>query len=173
MNNVFTSWNAPATRDLDSYNIYRNGDLIGNVSSTFYLDVGVPAGTHTYNVTALYDGIPDLWESGYSNDATVTVDVGSIPLPLVTELNGNYPNPFNPDTRIKFSVHEAGNVRIDIFNSKGQKIRTLVNEYLSANFYNMVWDGKDTNGYNVSSGVYFYKMDAGKYTSTKKMILMK
>jgi len=170
MNNVFLSWDEPATRDLASYNIYRNGDVIGNITSTFYLDVGLAAGTYSYYVTAVYDV---GWESDFSNEAIATVDVGGIPLPLVTELNGNYPNPFNPDTRIKFSVHEAGNVRIDIFNSKGQKIRTLVNEYLSANFYNMVWDGKDTSGYNVSSGVYFYKMDAGKYTSTKKMILMK
>jgi len=170
INNVFLTWDAPSDRDLLYYEIYRNGDQIGtNITSTFYLDISVPAGTHVYNVAVVYDG---GWIV-FSDDVTVTVEAGGIPLPLVTELNGNYPNPFNPDTRIKFSVHEAGNVIIDIFNSKGQKIRTLVNEYLSINFYNMVWDGKDTNGYNVSSGVYFYKMDAGKYTSTKKMILMK
>ena len=170
MNNVFLNWDAPAPRDLDFYNVYRDLAIIGTTTSTFYLDAGLPAGTYSYYVTAVYDG---GWESEFSNEAVATVDVGSIPLPLVTELNGNYPNPFNPDTDIKFSIHEAGNVRIDIFNSKGQKVRTLINEYMSANFYNVVWNGKDTSGFNVSSGVYFYKMDAGKYTSTKKMILMK
>ena len=168
-NNVFLNWD-DVDRDLDFYRIYRDGAEIGTTSSSFYLDVGLEAGTYVYNVTAEYDG---EWESGFSNDAIAEVDAGGIPLPLVTELNGNYPNPFNPDTNIKFSIHEAGDVRIDIFNSKGQKIRTLVNKYLSINFYNMVWDGKDNNGVNVSSGVYFYKMDAGRYTSTKKMILMK
>ncbi len=170
INNVFVTWDAPAERDLEYYNIYRNGDLIGNVTSIFYLDINVPAGTHTYNVTAVYCGD---WESGFSDDAEVTVDVGDTPIPLVTELNGNYPNPFNPETAINFALNEAGPVRIDIFNIKGQYVKTLVNEHLEAAYYSIVWDGKDANGINVSSGVYFYKMNAGKYTSTKKMILMK
>ena len=158
------------SRALDYYNIYRNGDWIDDVTSTFYLDIGVPAGTHVYNVTAVYEGD---WESGFSNDAEVTVDVGETPLPLVTELNGNYPNPFNPETAINFAIKEAGKVRIDIFNIKGQYVKTLVNEHLEAAYHSIVWDGKDDSGVNVSSGVYFYKMDAAKYTSTKKMILMK
>ncbi|NQV18638.1 MAG: T9SS type A sorting domain-containing protein, partial [Armatimonadetes bacterium] len=169
-NNVFITWDVPATRDLEYYNIYRNGDLIGNVTSTFYLDVGLEAGTYTYNITAVYCG---GWESEFSSNNIVYVDVGDTPIPLVTELNGNYPNPFNPETSIKFALNEAGQVRIDVFNLKGQHVRTVVNEHLEASYHSVVWDGKDTNGVNVSSGVYFYKMDAGKYTSTKKMILMK
>jgi len=158
------------SRELDFYNVYRNGDWIDDVTSTFYLDVGVPSGTHTYNVTAVYAG---GWESSFSNDATVTLDAGNSPVPLVTELNGNYPNPFNPETAIKFAINEAGKVRIDIFNIKGQYVKTLVNEHLEAANHSVIWDGKDDNGVSVSSGVYFYKMDAAKYTSTKKMILMK
>ena len=158
------------SRELDYYNVYFNGTWLDDVTSTFYLHVNVPAGTHVYNVTAVYDG---GWESEFSNDAGAVVDVGGIPLPLVTELNGNYPNPFNPETAINFALKEAGKVRIDIFNIKGQYVKTLVNEHLEAAYHSIVWDGKDDSGVNVSSGVYFYKMDAAKYTSTKKMILMK
>jgi len=90
MNNVFLTWDAPATRDLDYYNVYRNDVVIDNVTSTFYLDIGVAAGSYVYNVTAVYDG---GWESGFSNDATTgNIGVGDTPLPLFTELNGNYPN---------------------------------------------------------------------------------
>jgi len=170
MNNVFCTWDAPAERTLDGYNIYRDGVLISDVTSTFYLDIGLAAGDYVYNVTAVYCG---EWESGFSNNGEVTVDVGDPPLPLVTELHGNYPNPFNPETSIKFALNEAGNVRIDVFNTKGQHVRTVVNEHLEAAYHSVVWDGKDASGVSVSSGVYFYKMDAGKYTSIKKMILMK
>jgi len=171
MNNVFLTWDAPATRDLDYYNVYRNDVVIDNVTSTFYLDIGVAAGSYVYNVTAVYDG---GWESGFSNDATTgNIGVGDTPLPLFTELNGNYPNPFNPKTTIMFALNEAGKVRIDVFNLKGQHVRTAVNEHLEAAYHSVVWDGKDASGVSVSSGVYFYKMEAGKYTSTKKMILMK
>ena len=158
------------SRDLDFYNIYFNGAWLDDVSSIFYLHVNVPAGTHVYNVTAVYDG---GWESGFSNNNQVVVDVGDTPILLATELNGNYPNPFNPETAIKFALKEAGNVRIDVFNIKGQHVKTLINEHLEAAHHSVVWDGKDTNGVNVSSGVYFYKMKTGKYSETKKMILMK
>ncbi|HNT52497.1 MAG TPA: FlgD immunoglobulin-like domain containing protein, partial [Candidatus Syntrophosphaera sp.] len=92
---------------------------------------------------------------------------------LATELCGNYPNPFNPSTTISFSVKEALPVSIGIYNLKGQLVRTLVNEDKAAGSHSVSWDGRDDNGSPVSSGVYFYKMHAGKYSSTKKMILMK
>jgi len=118
--------------------------------------------------------------SNYGDDYVipVTLNVVSVgteedPPVLYTKLGGNYPNPFNPETAINFAIHEAGPVRIDIFNIKGQLVKTLVNEHLEAAYHSVIWNGKDTKGVNVSSGVYFYKMDAGKYTSTKKMILMK
>jgi len=170
MNNVFLTWDAPAPRDLDFYNVYRDMAIIGTTSSTFYLDSGLPAGTYSYYVKAVYDG---GWESGFSNEEIAVVDADDLPLPVVTELNGNYPNPFNPDTRIKFSIHEACNVRIDIFNSKGQKVRTLINEYMSANLYNVVWNGKDDNGKQVSSGLYLYKLKTNEKVISKKMLLLK
>jgi hypothetical protein len=90
-----------------------------------------------------------------------------------TELLGNFPNPFNPETTVSYSVKDATPVRIEIYNNKGQKVRTLVNAIQASGWYDVVWNGRDDNAQAVSSGVYYYKMIAGKYSSTKKMILMK
>ena len=92
---------------------------------------------------------------------------------LVSALEGNYPNPFNPETTIAFSTKESGRVSLDIYNIKGQKVRTLLNDHRDAGSHKVVWDGKDDNGKSVASGVFFYRMKSGKYSSTKKMILMK
>ncbi len=64
-------------------------------------------------------------------------------------------------------------VNLEVFNIKGQKVKTLVDKVLPAGQHSVVWNGKDENGKPVSNGVYFYKMKAGQYTSTKKMILLK
>ncbi|MBN2830262.1 MAG: T9SS type A sorting domain-containing protein [Candidatus Cloacimonetes bacterium] len=91
----------------------------------------------------------------------------------ITALNGNYPNPFNPETNIAFSLKERSNVKIDIFNILGKKIDTIVNETLPAGKHTVVWKGQDSRGNSVSSGIYFYRMTSGNYNSTHKMILMK
>jgi flagellar hook assembly protein FlgD len=93
--------------------------------------------------------------------------------PVVTALHGNYPNPFNPTTTISYSVREKQPVQLVIYNMLGQKVKTLVNGEVEPGNHSAVWHGRDNNGRPVASGVYFFKMHAGKYTSTKKMILMK
>jgi len=94
--------------------------------------------------------------------------------PAISQMSQNYPNPFNPSTTIEYNVTQPGNVSIEVFNVKGQKITTLVNDYKSEGKYNVVWNGKDDSNKSVTSGVYFYKMRAGgRYTDTKKMILLK
>ena len=94
---------------------------------------------------------------------------------LSTKLGDNYPNPFNPSTTISFSLTTefTENTEINIYNLKGQKVKTLVNERLLAGEHSVVWNGTNDSGKSVSSGVYFYKLESGKYTSTKKMIMMK
>ncbi len=160
------------TRELTGYNVYRDGIVIGNPSGTFYLDAAVPGGLHEYYITALYED--PTGESSPSNVIEVdVVDAGDPIIPVVTELSGNYPNPFNPVTKIKFAVSEPGVVNIEIYNIKGEKVKTLVDGFREANYYTEEWNGTDDNNNTVSSGVYFYKMKAGRYTSTKKMILMK
>lgn len=102
------------------------------------------------------------------------VDVADPSAPaLATKLNANYPNPFNPETTISYSVKNAGPVSIEIYNVKGQVVKTLVSESKASGNYSVVWNGHDNNNQAVSSGVYFYKMNAGQYSSSKKMILMK
>jgi Peptidase family C25/Propeptide_C25/Carboxypeptidase regulatory-like domain/Secretion system C-terminal sorting domain/Peptidase family C25, C terminal ig-like domain len=172
--NVYLEWDAiSALRDFNSYSVYRDGMLVGeDISNTFYLDTEVTSGeTYIYNTTAVYDG---GWESEYSNDAEIMATIsGGILIPLVTELEGNYPNPFNPTTVIKFGLSEAASVTLEVYNIKGEKVRTLINSGLEAKYHTVTWNGKDDSRKNVSSGVYFYKMKAGSYTSTKKMIMMK
>jgi hypothetical protein len=88
--------------------------------------------------------------------------------PSVTALGSAYPNPFNPETNIAYDLAEDGKVLIQIYNVKGQLVKTLVNEHQTAGNYILQW-----NADGQASGVYFYKMMFGRYTSTKKMILMK
>jgi len=169
---VVLSWDEPTERGLASYKIYRDNVMIAeDVYAANYTDLNVPADVYIYQVKAVYDGD---YESEFSNEAEVTVtEAGNNLIPLVTSLEGNYPNPFNPTTTIKFGLSEDSQVRLDVYNIKGEKIITLVDGYLKAEFHSIVWDGTDSSSKPVSSGVYFYKMQSEKYNSTKKMILMK
>ncbi|MCD6177544.1 MAG: VCBS repeat-containing protein [Candidatus Cloacimonetes bacterium] len=169
--NIILTWDAP-NRGIDSYNIYRDDILIEEgITGLMYIDINVPTGIYIYNVTALYEG---GYESVFSNDAGWVQGTYPNLIPLVTVLGGNYPNPFNPETTISFSVTQNSDfVTLEIFNIKGQKVKTLVNEILPAGNHSVVWDGTDDHDKKVSSGVYLYKMQAGNYLETKKMILMK
>jgi hypothetical protein len=102
----------------------------------------------------------------------VTTDPGS-GLPTRFALNQNYPNPFNPTTQIKFDLPTRSKVSIDVYNVLGQKVKTLVNDEMAAGSYIADWDGTSDGGKTVSSGVYFYRMQAGKFQETKKMMLLK
>lgn len=85
----------------------------------------------------------------------------------------NFPNPFNPSTRIEYTVAEESPVEITVFNVRGEKVTTLTNETKSAGRHNVLWDGRDKSGREVSSGVYFYRLSIGDYRSTKKMLMLK
>jgi len=99
--------------------------------------------------------------------------VEEVILPVVSALKGNYPNPFNPSTTISFDIAHTGNVSIDVYNIKGQKVKTLTNEVFTAGRHNVVWNGDDASGRSVGSGVYFYRMVSKDFESVKKMILVK
>jgi hypothetical protein len=94
-------------------------------------------------------------------------------IPIMTHLNANYPNPFNPTTTISFGLATEGDVSIEIFNIRGQRVKTLVNDHFNAGMHRAVWNGDDNNGRNVSSGIYFYRMKTDNFTETKRMLLMK
>jgi len=89
------------------------------------------------------------------------------------ELFSNFPNPFNPETSIKFRIIESGNVNVEIFNIRGQKVRSLMDEYKLKGEYTVLWNGADGNGQTVGSGVYFYRLIVGEFKQTKKMLLLK
>ena len=91
-----------------------------------------------------------------------------------TQELGNYPNPFNPATTITFSLTEGGPVDLVIYNTLGQKVRTLIaNATLKSGNHQILWDGKNEAGLAVSSGVYLYEMRAGDHVATRKMIMLK
>ncbi|MCK4653136.1 MAG: T9SS type A sorting domain-containing protein [Candidatus Cloacimonetes bacterium] len=95
-------------------------------------------------------------------------------LPSVPVLSGNYPNPFNPETKIVFSIPEDSKVNLSIYNIRGQKVRTLVKTKLEKGFHEIIWNSKDNNRKSVATGVYFYKFDVnGKTKGVKKMLLLK
>ena len=88
-------------------------------------------------------------------------------------LEQNYPNPFNPETHISFQVPAPNNIQIEIYNSAGQKIRTLVDETMSIGRYDVIWDGRDDYGQTVSSGMYFYAMRSEGFKQIRRMVFTK
>ena len=96
------------------------------------------------------------------------------PLPISFKVAQNYPNPFNPTTTIEFSFGpRAKNVRLDIFNIIGQKVTTLINDFLPPGQHQVEWNSAGDNGQKVASGVYLYKLQVGQESQTKKMLLLK
>ena len=95
------------------------------------------------------------------------------PLPEVTKLLSNYPNPFNPSTNILFWLKQDARVRLEIFNSRGQRVRTLVNTSMPAGRHTVPWDGLDESGKRLASGVYLYRLEADGYSKYYKMTMMK
>jgi len=94
-------------------------------------------------------------------------------LPKEFELSQNYPNPFNPTTVIEYALPKSCDVRIKIYNILGQEVRNLVNERQEAGYKIIGWDGKDDRGKEISSGIYFYRIVAGNFVKSKKMVLLK
>jgi type IX secretion system substrate protein len=159
-------------RELTGYNVYLDDELIaGGLTETEYMLTGLIHGyAYTTGVTAVYDdGESEVVEVEFTYSGT-DADDGIV---LRTALNGNYPNPFNPTTTIAYSLKADENVTLEIYNIRGQLIRTLINDRIAAGPQEAVWNGLDDNRNRVGSGVYFYKLNAGDYTSTKKMILLK
>jgi hypothetical protein len=88
--------------------------------------------------------------------------------PISYELGQNYPNPFNPSTTIKFSIPEAGNVKLVVYNLLGQEVKTLVNGFIQSGTHTINFDAS-----NLNSGMYLYRLDAGTFTEVRKMTLVK
>ncbi|MBN2009631.1 T9SS type A sorting domain-containing protein [candidate division KSB1 bacterium] len=115
---------------------------------------------------------PSSW--GYLEvQGQTTVDKSDVRAPLTTKLYDNYPNPFNPNTHIRYSLKQDGDVSLVIYNMLGQHIRTLVDANQTAGHHSIEWNGVNDAGVNVSSGIYLCVFKTNGYTNVNKMILMK
>jgi hypothetical protein len=94
-------------------------------------------------------------------------------LPREFALAQNYPNPFNPSTNIRFDVAQSGNVKMKIYNVLGQEVMTLVDDYFETGKHVVTWNGRDSHGRQLASGMYIYRLEAGKISRTKKMLFVK
>ena len=111
--------------------------------------------------------------SGDSGYVVTSIEQNSYQLPQEFRLKQNYPNPFNPSTTIEYSVQESGNVVLKIYDAIGKEIKTLVNQSQVSGDYKIVWDGTDSSGEKVSSGIYFYRLQIDNTTITKKAVYIK
>jgi hypothetical protein len=84
----------------------------------------------------------------------------------------NFPNPFNPTTIIRYSLKENIKTKLVIYNMLGQSVKVLADDYQKAGTHKIEWDSKDNNGNKVASGIYFYRLTAGSFVQTKKMVLI-
>jgi hypothetical protein len=178
-NEIHLSWTTATQQNNFEWNVERkvmsvdkDWSVVGNVpgagtnnvkTSYFFTDKNVLNGTIEYRLKQIdQDG-----KFTYSNEISVTVNK-----PAEFVLENNYPNPFNPDTKIKFEVPYSGKVNLSVFNIMGQKVAELVNGYLEPGFYEKIFS-PGISGMNLSSGTYFYILKAGELTLVKKMILLK
>ncbi|MFQ5864742.1 MAG: FlgD immunoglobulin-like domain containing protein [bacterium] len=126
-------------------------------------------------VSTLLIGGQEFWLDDVCAEDTTITSIGDNPagVPRDFALSHNFPNPFNPDTEIRFQLPRASRVVLKVFNLLGEEIRTLTDAKYDAGSYSVRWDGKDLKGNAVSSGVYFYQIQAGTFCEVKKMILLR
>jgi hypothetical protein len=175
------SWSANSEPDLDGYRIYRGlnedftpvqGNLLSGVCDTLYFDGGWRWDSGFYYKVAALDVHGN--ESGYSLLSPGQVTGLDTPLAARTNfLLQNYPNPFNPLTTIRFGLKVDGNVSLRIYDATGRLIRVLIDGRRKADVFVESWDGLDGAGNAVASGVYFYRLVAGDFVQTKKMVLLR
>ncbi|ROL62509.1 T9SS C-terminal target domain-containing protein [Bacteroidetes/Chlorobi group bacterium ChocPot_Mid] len=159
-----TSTSPPKARKLNLIDWNKIGFVQGHGNSNspkdyFFTDENPPSGKVQYRLKQIdFDG-----SFKYSDIVEANVD-----FPQEFKLAQNFPNPFNPTTKIEFTIPQAANVSLKVYNVLGQEVRTLVNGMKEAGTYKINFDAKE-----LSNGVYIYKLEAGTYTQARKMILMK
>ena len=102
-----------------------------------------------------------------------TTSLKITPIPNRYALGQNYPNPFNPSTTIQFELPDESHTKISIYNLLGREIIQLVNETYKAGYHEVIWNGKDSYGRTIPSGMYLYRMNANSFSSTRKLVFLK
>ncbi|MCP4706969.1 MAG: DUF11 domain-containing protein [candidate division Zixibacteria bacterium] len=152
------------------------GDLIPGVVATMKIAARVDSAGEVINYAAVStSGVESFLLNNIDVDTTISIDSQTDienntenELPDNFKLSQNHPNPFNATTNIGFSIPRRSFVKLNIYNLLGQKIETLINREMQAGYYNLNWNGDD-----VASGLYFYRIEFGNFSETKKMILLK
>lgn len=171
--NIYSS-NQPSSFYItdDSNSIFTVTDLVGltGQGSCVIADpTGLAPGTYCDTLRIFVDGVSGLL--GVPVCLTVT---GGDTLPAFrVSLDGNYPNPFNPETNISFTLPRAMDVQLTVYNVLGQQIKVLVNQEMSAGSHVVRWDGTSESGQSVASGIYFYRLTSQATVETRKMLLLK
>lgn len=145
----------------------------GDVDCTFAIDVDDVVYLIQYVFAGGYSPC-DPWDIGMTSCIpTSAEDAEPTRLPTEFALSQNFPNPFNAETTMEFSLERSERIRIDVFDILGRRIRKLVDERMSPGVNAIVWDGRDDDGRTVASGTYFYRLAAGSFVETKKMVMIK
>lgn len=162
---------------VDSNSSFSSPQIDETTSSSYYNATGLDIAT-TYYWRVRAHNICDwgAWSAKW-HFTTVTTGVDDESSlqdkPVAFALSQNYPNPFNPETVIEYALPKDCQVQIAIYNLLGQKIRTLIEQYQTKGQKKVLWDGKDNQGNELTSGIYFYRLQAGDFSQTKKMVLLR
>jgi uncharacterized lipoprotein YddW (UPF0748 family) len=132
-----------------------------------------PNKNHFWRVCAINTYGTSFWPTGFGFKTTSATDIEKEEIPTEFDLRQNSPNPFNPVTQIRYTLPQLTNVQLMIYDILGREVRTLVNSEQPAGAYRIEWNGTDTYGLQVSSGMYIYRIVAGEFVQTKKMMLLK
>lgn len=163
LSNVFSLTNT--TDSAIKYVVFRSSAEASASNEVLRIPIQLSAEA-TFNVTYIVNAADAV-----TTEYTITSTDNNAP--VVTSLKGNYPNPFNPTTTFEFANSKNQEVSLKIYNVKGQLVKTLVNKKLNQGSHKITWNGKADSGKSVGSGVYFYRLKAGKFVETKKAILLK
>ncbi len=162
------SWDAVAAGDFAGFRVYRDDVLVASTTQTSWNDPAFDGWNVHYEVTS-FDIAGN--ESAPATGGITTAVPSATPQRL--ELLPNVPNPFNPTTQIRFATPSEGLVRVAIYDARGALVRVLVDKSFPAGHHSAVWDGRDTNGSPVSSGVYLCKLEQQSESRTRKIVLIK
>jgi hypothetical protein len=177
------SWNASPEGDVVKYAVYAGaaggfapgaGSFVGFVDSPdTVLALGtVPAPATTYYRVNAVDA--DGYAGGYSVEAMLSPATAVDPRVVYEDrLHPNVPNPFNPATEIRFDLARASEVTLAVFDVSGRVVRRLVHAPYPRGQHTVRWNGRDDRGAPVSAGVYFCRLEAGRFSATRKMVLLK
>ncbi len=173
------TWQMPQINDLDHFNVFLSID-----EQNFQFLSETDGTSHLYQLDPIYNEsyrfyVTTVNQAGMESEPSEIVEIllvetDDIILPKITKLEQNFPNPFNPETKVRFQLAEnSQNIELAVFNIRGQKVKTLKKGKMAAGNYEVTWQGKDQFGKKVASGIYFYRLQSEEVTKIRKMLLLK